>query len=148
MEGSDQVRFCGHCRKSVYNLSGMSRGEAAAPVRGKEGRLCVRFYRRRDGTILTDNCPIGLRAARRWVLLQIGGVAGAFGLLALLAPLVSAEGFQRLRHSRVAQLEPFRSLFNWLDPTPPTGIMGDVAMPVQGRIAVPASRPPGMGQKS
>jgi hypothetical protein len=30
-----------------------------------EGRLCVRFYRRRDGTILTNNCPVGLRALKR-----------------------------------------------------------------------------------
>jgi hypothetical protein len=30
-----------------------------------EGRLCVRFYRRKDGTTLTQNCPIGLRALKR-----------------------------------------------------------------------------------
>jgi hypothetical protein len=148
MEGSDQVRFCRQCRKNVYNLSGMSRGEAAALVREKEGRLCVRFYRRRDGTMLTDNCPVGLRAARRWLLTQIGAVAGAFGLLGLLAPLVSADGFQRLRHSPLGQVGPLRILFDWLDPTPPSGIMGDVAWPLQSKVAVPSSGPPGMGQKN
>jgi hypothetical protein len=25
----------------------------------------VKFYRRKDGSILTDNCPVGLRALRR-----------------------------------------------------------------------------------
>jgi hypothetical protein len=83
MEGDDLVRFCQHCRKNVYNLSGMSQREAAAFVRETEGRLCVRFYRRADGTLLTDDCPVGLRAARRWLLAQIGAVAGTFGLLGI-----------------------------------------------------------------
>ena len=30
----------------------------------KEGRLCVRFYTRADGTVLTQDCPVGLRAVR------------------------------------------------------------------------------------
>jgi hypothetical protein len=83
MEGDDLVRFCPHCRKNVYNLSGMSRREATAFVRETEGRLCVRFYRRVDGTLLTDNCPVGLRAARRWLLAQIGALASTFGLLGI-----------------------------------------------------------------
>lgn len=61
MDGDDRARFCVHCTKNVYDLSAMSRAEAEALVRGKEGRLCVRFYRRADGTVLTDNCPVGLR---------------------------------------------------------------------------------------
>src|ERR1044072_9588384 len=65
MIGSEQVRFCRHCSLNVYNLSGMSKQEAEALIASTEGRLCVRFYRRSDGTILTDNCPVGLRALRR-----------------------------------------------------------------------------------
>ena len=26
-----------------------------------EGRLCARFYRRKDGTVMTRNCPIGMK---------------------------------------------------------------------------------------
>jgi hypothetical protein len=33
-------------------------------VQKKEGRTCVRFYRRRDGKILTKDCPKGLEAVR------------------------------------------------------------------------------------
>jgi prepilin-type processing-associated H-X9-DG protein len=80
MEGDDLVRFCRHCQLNVYNLSGMSRREAAAFVRQAEGRLCVRFYRRADGTLLTDNCPVGWRAARRRLLEGIASAAGALGL--------------------------------------------------------------------
>ena len=65
MIGGDQARFCGQCQLNVYNLSAMSKFEAEALIARTEGRLCVRFYRRKDGSILTDNCPIGLRALKR-----------------------------------------------------------------------------------
>ena len=64
MTGTKQVRFCQGCRKNVYNLSAMTRDEAQALVEAKEGHLCVRFYRRADGTMLTQDCPVGLRAVR------------------------------------------------------------------------------------
>lgn len=65
MVGSEKVRFCADCQLNVYNLSGMTKQEAEHLIVRHEGRLCVRFYRRRDGTILTDNCPVGLRALKR-----------------------------------------------------------------------------------
>lgn len=65
MIGTPQKRFCGQCRLNVYNLSGMTKREAEQLIANAEGRLCVRFYRRADGTILTENCPVGLRALKR-----------------------------------------------------------------------------------
>jgi len=65
MIGDERARFCGQCQRNVYNLSGMTRREAEALIAGAEGRLCIRFYRRADGTILTENCPVGLRALKR-----------------------------------------------------------------------------------
>jgi hypothetical protein len=73
MPGSDRVRHCAECNKNVYNLSEMTRREAEALLREKEGQLCARRYRRADGTILTSNCPAGLRAIGR----GISRVAGA-----------------------------------------------------------------------
>jgi hypothetical protein len=67
MAGTEVKRFCGQCEKNVYNLSGMTKEEAEALIINTEGRLCVRFYRRADGTILTNNCPVGLRALKRRV---------------------------------------------------------------------------------
>ncbi|HWW74152.1 MAG TPA: hypothetical protein VNZ44_02080, partial [Pyrinomonadaceae bacterium] len=61
------------CELHVYNLSGMTRREAEALVANTEGRLCVRFYRRDDGTILTRNCPVGFAALKR----RVSRVAGA-----------------------------------------------------------------------
>src|ERR1041384_8135111 len=65
MVGDERVRYCGQCSLHVYNLSGMTRREAEALVTSSEGRLCVRYYRRADGTILTRNCPVGLSALKR-----------------------------------------------------------------------------------
>jgi hypothetical protein len=65
MIGDARRRFCGQCELNVYNLSEMSRREAEDLINRTEGRLCVRFYRRADGTVLTKDCPIGLRAMRR-----------------------------------------------------------------------------------
>jgi TonB family protein len=65
MYGDDRVRFCGQCSMNVYNLSAMTKEAAEDLIRKTEGRLCIRFYRRNDGTILTDNCPLGLHAIKK-----------------------------------------------------------------------------------
>ena len=79
MMGDDRTRFCHQCELNVYNLSGMTRKEAEALITNTEGRLCVRFYRRSDGTILTRDCPVGLRAIRR----RVTRIAKAFASAAL-----------------------------------------------------------------
>src|SRR5438309_12920 len=67
MIGDERVRFCGQCNLNVYNLSGMTKRDAEHLIAQAEGRLCIRYYRRADGTILTKNCPVGLRALKRRV---------------------------------------------------------------------------------
>ena len=87
MEGDDQARFCHTCRKNVYNLSDMTQTEAQALINRMEGKLCVRFYTRADGTLLTQDCPVGLRAVRRKIMQKLSYAA------ALL--LSCATGFGR-----------------------------------------------------
>ncbi|CAN5467209.1 hypothetical protein BH10ACI1_BH10ACI1_34180 [soil metagenome] len=65
MVGNERQKHCGDCKLNVYNLSGMTRTEAEKLLMDAEGRLCVRFYRRADGTILTKDCPVGWRAIKR-----------------------------------------------------------------------------------
>jgi hypothetical protein len=83
MVGNQRTRFCSQCELNVYNLSEMSRREAEAFVSNAEGRVCIRFYRRADGTILTKDCPVGLRAIKRRVS-RVGRalVSAMFGFLA------------------------------------------------------------------
>lgn len=62
MSGDEKRRFCGQCQLHVYNLSAMTDKEAAELLTGAEGeRLCVKFYRRYDGTVMTSNCPLGVK---------------------------------------------------------------------------------------
>ena len=88
MPGTDQVRHCGQCNRNVYNFSAMNRRQAEALLRETEGRLCARLYRRSDGTILTENCPAGLRAIGR----RVSRVAGA--AMSAVATLSSATAAQ------------------------------------------------------
>jgi hypothetical protein len=102
MVGDERVRYCGSCSLHVYNLSGMTRREAEALVTSSESRLCVRFYRRADGTILTRNCPTGLSALKRRaahaatatltaVLGFFAGLGLNFGIDRALSPSVMEE---------------------------------------------------------
>jgi hypothetical protein len=75
MRGDDRVRFCDACEKHVYNISGLTVDAAVALVRESEGPVCVRLYRRKDGTILTADCPVGLRAAVRRRLVRLAAAA-------------------------------------------------------------------------
>lgn len=65
MLGDDRVRHCCECSLNVYNISEMTRTEAESLIRSQEGRLCVRFYRRADGTIISKNCPLGVKTLIR-----------------------------------------------------------------------------------
>jgi len=67
MKGDARVRHCDSCKLNVYNIAEMTRAEAENLVKNREGRLCVRFYRRTDGTVLTKDCPVGLRAYQKRV---------------------------------------------------------------------------------
>jgi hypothetical protein len=126
MVGTDQARFCMQCRQHVYNLSGMKRSDAEALIRSKEGRVCVRFYRRPDGMVMTRDCPFGIRALGRrmaWVL----GIAAAI-FVTIGAALLAARSPMEGDGERQSALEFIRNLFA---PAPPRQIiMGDICPPV------------------
>ncbi len=68
MAGTDTKRFCDACEKDVHNLSAMTRAVAEAfleEVKNKD--VCLTYYRRRDGKIMTSDCGPGSqkRAAQR-----------------------------------------------------------------------------------
>src|ERR1041384_5264719 len=65
MTGDERARFCSSCNLHVYNIAELTRADAEKLVANTEGRLCVRLFRRSDGTVLTRDCPVGLRALRR-----------------------------------------------------------------------------------
>ena len=77
MFGNERIRFCGQCKLNVYNLSQMTKGEAEQLIASSEGRLCIRYYRRSDGSILTRNCPVGLRAIKKRITRIASAVTSA-----------------------------------------------------------------------
>jgi len=81
MAGDDRVRFCAECKKNVFNLSAMTRRDAEALLQKTNGDLCTRLYRRADGTVLTADCPVGLRVKIARIQRRVGwAVAGAFSI--------------------------------------------------------------------
>ena len=68
MVGDERVRHCAECNLNVYNLSAMTESQVKELIAGSRGkRLCTRFYRRADGTVLTQDCPWSLQALNRKV---------------------------------------------------------------------------------
>jgi len=130
MYGNDKVRFCGECKLNVYNLSGMTKAEADNLLLSTEGRLCVRYFRRADGTVLTQDCPVGWRALKKRVSNLAAAactlVLGLMSSIMLVVPNRSGEPV-------VGKLEPV--------PTPTREyLMGDVAYkpspnPIMGNVA-------------
>jgi hypothetical protein len=92
MIGDERVRFCSQCSLNVYNLSSMSRSDAQSLIARTEGRLCVRVYRRSDGSIITKDCPVGLRAIRRRMSYASKAISSTvIGLLAGLGVYVGTS---------------------------------------------------------
>lgn len=152
MVGGDRVRFCGSCQKNVFNLSGMTRAEAIDLLQATEGKACVRFYRRSDGTILTQDCPVGIalvvkrakRASRAAAALAIGAVATLLGVIALGATRKASCALQEVRDElveddivddvEVPSSEPGDSSESSAPPS--TRLPEELGEPVQGKIDV------------
>lgn len=53
MVGNDQIRFCQHCNQTVHDISAITRKDVARLIAKSQGRLCVRYQRRPDGSFDT-----------------------------------------------------------------------------------------------
>jgi hypothetical protein len=61
MKGGDTVRVCPSCQCNVYKIATIPKEKALEIVQEKE-TICpffYRFYQRKDGTLLTQNCSVG-----------------------------------------------------------------------------------------
>lgn len=145
MEGTEAVRHCADCSMSVYNVSEMTAAEAEALIEANEGRLCIRLYKRADGTVITRDCPVGAGRRRRRALI-FGSLAA--GLMAFAAG-VGALFFRSSKQctsaytptssvsntgTRIGDVEPFKTVNHYFPGTFPQTqqqvLMGEmVALP-------------------
>ena len=127
MQGDYRVRHCEACQHKVYNLSGMTRTEAETLVAGTEGRLCVRFYRRPDGTMLTQDCPVGVMAVRKRMAVTLACAATLFlslssyaGNLARSKPVETIGKTDPMSaYQQARRIETLRIVLDRLYPPPP-----------------------------
>ncbi|MEM7205146.1 MAG: hypothetical protein AAF628_33135 [Planctomycetota bacterium] len=155
MAGDDRTRFCDQCQLNVYNLGGMTREEGEALVRNAEGRLCVRLVRREDGTVMTQECPVGLRrrlvrgAVRAAALCGVlfgtllgcgrkrasGGDAGPSGSAPMQAPSLPAPPTTHDPMIEMGDVEPVMGIMGEVmvdpDPAPANADAGAPPQPTQ-----------------
>jgi len=83
MSGNEKTRHCALCNKNVYNVAGMTSLEVTNLVQESEGKACMRLSRRKDGTIITRDCPVGAQGVyKRMSMAVAAGVVVLFGGLA------------------------------------------------------------------
>lgn len=110
MRGDERGRFCGHCQKSVHNLSAMTSDEAERLVCQAAGSLCVRYNVAADGKVLTLDYPAAT-GRRRWSW-RVWALVGLCG--ALVTGVVNAALFG----NRVFPA-----------PVPARAVMGEIMLP-------------------
>ena len=97
MYGNERKRYCSECKLNVYNLSEMTQREAENFLINSEGRVCLRIFRRSDGTVLTQDCPVGWQALKKKVSRAATAVfaltMGIFGGILSLESLKSLRAF-------------------------------------------------------
>lgn len=125
MLGDNRQRHCGDCQLNVYNLSGMTRTEAENFLINAEGRVCVRFFKRVDGTVLTKDCPVGWQAIKR----RVSKTATAFASL-----LFAALGGIGLTNYFAKTSE--QHTLGTMMPISPNMTMGEVAIDDNSNVAV------------
>jgi hypothetical protein len=142
MRGNERVRFCGECSMNVYNLSNMTRKDAESLIAGAEGRLCVRYYHRADGTIMTGNCPVGAQKIKR----RVTGISRAFisSILSFIAGMFVFAGLERAESALGATTEAGLDLIAPVPLEETVAPPADHFVPANGMLAF---EPPGTWMK-
>jgi hypothetical protein len=166
MAGDERARFCGMCEKHVYNIASLQAAEVEDLIRRTEGNFCARLYRRRDGTVLTADCPVGALAFSTGRLHRVMTYA-VIGLWFLTTGAIVKSASRRGDSPSWPPTGPSVTLADWTDwalstlglqqaqrvmlggkaisTTPPMVTMGVPAappLPLAATPALPAGMPP------
>lgn len=127
MRGGDRVRYCKKCELNVFNISALTREEALDLISEFEGRLCGRIYRRLDGTVITRDCPIGMRGQRP-IPVPVKIAAMVLVLLIPVMTMIVNRDFRRF----VSRYVP-EPVAEWIEPGPSVTL---------GKLSPPDPPPP------
>jgi hypothetical protein len=106
MTGGDRVRFCAHCQLHVYNFAALTNDEIRTLLAKSEGQVCGRLFRRADGTVITRDCPVGLRVLRRRVAKIAGSAFAAILSMCSLALAQSTPSTQESSQVKITRSNP------------------------------------------
>lgn len=141
MVGSESVRFCGDCKLNVYNISQLTTQQAEDLIRQTEGHLCVRYFKRADGTVLVQDCPVGWQAVKKRFAQVATATASAlltfFGGLSIynyFHPLASFTKSINSCNVAPQSKPPICSTPKTKDKTPPGEWMLGSPMPLPGEV--------------
>ena len=135
MTGDDRSRFCESCHKHVYNLASMTVEEALQLIQEREGQLCVRLFRRADGTVLTSDCPVGAQAVWRRTKQLVVAIAAAvlIGVGGLLLPNLVAARSSTANSNGGPVVQKVLALWDdvlvWVGIRRRFAVVGDVCLP-------------------
>lgn len=132
MYGDNRKRFCGECKLNVYNLSGMTQDEAEALITNAEGRLCVRLYKREDGSVITQDCPVGWAKVKQRTRVYATAVASL--LITLFSGILLVGMFSKKGANIGRLLIPFSTptpmpLMGAVRPEPPKNTNSNTSQP-------------------
>jgi hypothetical protein len=148
MPGDNRTRRCEQCNLNVHNISALTRDEAEQVLQGlAHGRVCGWFYRRADGTILTQDCPVGLakiRAKARRAMVRIAMLLGLIGSAGVAAGMTARTTWGD--RVRLRAMKPFSVVCEWIAPTAaPVTVTGRLPSPpgmLMPRPTPPTPTPP------
>ena len=107
----EATRFCDRCHKHVHDVSRMQDSDVVSLLdRSRtDADVCVRLFRRPDGTIVTASCPppppAPPKRRRQFTLAMMMGLVTAAGGLFAMMPVIGP---------------PMRAwMQSWIEPTPP-----------------------------
>ena len=108
MTGDDRAKHCAKCEKTVYNLSELTEDEAEELILSRRVDLCVKFYRRTDGTLVTASCPTGVFGGQRRKLARATAALMAAGTMIAGAAFAGGNRAETPANNAAQQAEALR----------------------------------------
>ncbi len=108
MERVGSAWSCTRCKRLVHDLSRLREAEVARLFSNAEDPPCVRLYRRPDGGVMTADCPYGVRAMRRGLLLVIGVSLPALLAVSWLSTSFLGDRIRKVLSTPIRLLREYR----------------------------------------